>query len=60
MQCTNFLRRRAPLEKFPSKWKLDAISLLLLHPLFPFRSVLSVNLSDPIFEGNFPSTTTCG
>ena len=53
MQCTNFLFRLSLWEKFPSKWKLDAISL---YPL----SFLSLNLSDPIFERNFPSTTTCG
>ena len=53
MQCTNFLFRLSTWEKFPSKWKLDAISL---YPL----SFLSLNLSDPIFERNFPSTTTCG
>ena len=29
-----------------------------IPPLFSFRRVLSVNLSDPIFERNFPSTTT--
>ena len=57
MQCSTFLFGLPPSEKFPSKWKLDAISLPVYIPPLSFLFCQSIYLTQ-FSRGTFPSTTT--